>query len=160
MPVQSGEPVKHDIAIEKKQIDEKEFWDLIKMGFVHPSNLKWSSSIHLMPKKKHRSGRTLDDFRRLNFITILYRYNFSEKFNGGTLFCKINLVSAFHPILVSSSDAYKTKTITPVRLFELEWLPFGLKNAASQQLAKCLSTKLIQTTAYHSQSIRIVERFH
>jgi hypothetical protein len=54
----------------------------------------------------------------------------SANMDGCTVFSKIDLVSAFHQVPIAPEDRQKTAVITPFGLFEYNYMPFGLCNAA------------------------------
>jgi hypothetical protein len=60
----------------------------------------------------------------------------SANMDGYTVFCKIDLVKAFHQVPNAPEDRQKTAIITPFGLFEYNYMPFGLCNAA-QTLQGC-----------------------
>jgi hypothetical protein len=54
----------------------------------------------------------------------------SANMDGCTVFSKIDLVKAFHQVPIAPEDRQKTAVITPFGLFEYNYMPFGLCNAA------------------------------
>jgi Reverse transcriptase (RNA-dependent DNA polymerase)/RNase H-like domain found in reverse transcriptase len=54
----------------------------------------------------------------------------SANMDGCTVFSKIDLVKAFHQVPIAPEDRKKTAVITPFGLFEYNYMPFGLCNAA------------------------------
>jgi hypothetical protein len=117
----------------KRCIAEEEFTALEKAGIISRSTSPWASPLHMVPKKDG-SWRPCGDYRRLNTITVPDRYplpnimDLSANMDGCTVFSKIDLVKAFHQ--VATEDRQKTAVITPFGLFEYNYMPFGLCNAA------------------------------
>jgi hypothetical protein len=76
------------------------------------------------------------DYHRLNTITVPDRYplpnlmDLSTNMDSCMVFSKIDLVKAFHQVPIASEDRQKTAVITPFGLFEYNYMPFGLCNAA------------------------------
>jgi cytoskeleton-associated protein 5 len=87
-----------------------------------------------MVPKKDASWRPCGDYHRLSTITVRDRYplpnmmDLTANMDGCTVFSKIDLVKAFHQI--APEDRQKTAVITPFGLFEYNYMPFGLCNAA------------------------------
>jgi cytoskeleton-associated protein 5 len=54
----------------------------------------------------------------------------SANIEGCTIFSKIDLAKAFHQVPIAPEDRQKTEVITPFELFEYNYMPFGLCNAA------------------------------
>jgi hypothetical protein len=98
-----------------------------------PIALDVASPLH--PQERRRL-KTLDDCRSLNATTVLYQYparhiaDFAKQLVGRRVFSTIDLVKAYHQILVHSDDIVKTATITPFGLFEFPYMSFGLRKAA------------------------------
>jgi hypothetical protein len=54
----------------------------------------------------------------------------SSNMEGCTVFSRIDLIKAFHQVPIAPEDRQKTAVITPSGLFEYNYMPFGLCNAA------------------------------
>jgi hypothetical protein len=106
-----------------------------KQGIICRSNLPWASTLHLVPKKDG-SWRLCGDYHCLNAITIPDRYplpnmqSLNDSMAGCTVFAKIDLVKAYHQILIAEADIPKTAIATPVGLWEFLFMAFGLRIAA------------------------------
>jgi hypothetical protein len=119
----------------KCRISEEEFAALEKAGIVSCSTSPWASPLHMVPKKDG-SWCPCGNYHRLNTITVPDRYplpnmmDLSANMEGCTIFSKIDLVKAFHQVPIAPEDRQKTAVITPFGLFEYNYMPFGLCNAA------------------------------
>ncbi|GFV19966.1 retrovirus-related Pol polyprotein from transposon 297 [Trichonephila clavipes] len=79
--------------------------------------------------------RICGDYRRLNSVTTPDRYpirhiqDFTHCLEGKRVFSKLDLIKAYHQIDVEKSDIPKAAVITPIGLFEYNFMTFGLVNA-------------------------------
>lgn len=89
-----------------------------------------------MVPKKEDSWRPCADYHRFNAVNRPERYpiKFIEEvltgLAGKRIFSKIDLLRAFHQILIAKSDIPKTTVITPFDLYGFLLMMFGLRNAA------------------------------
>jgi hypothetical protein len=84
---------------------------------------------------KDGSWRPCGNYQRLNMIITPEKYplpnlqGLSNGLDGWSIFSKVVLVKGYHQIPVAPEDIPKTAIITPFRLFEYLFTPFGLSNA-------------------------------
>lgn len=77
--------------------------------------------------------RVCGDFMRLNTITLnccplLWIGDFTS-LQGSTIFSKLNLVQAYHQILIVDEDIHKTVVTILFKLYKFTRKPFGFRNA-------------------------------
>ena len=124
------------LSEEKYQVAKAEFQKLLNSGVISPSESEWASPLHIV-KKADGGFRPCGDFKALNSVCKSDRYHvpninsFSAKLANKKCFSKIDLASAYHQIKVHPDDVPKTAITTPFGLYEFNFMPFGLKNAAA-----------------------------
>jgi len=108
---------------------------MLNDGTARSSEGSCSSAVHLFPKKDRGWG-PCGDYRELNARTIPNRYpvcyinDYSHLLAGFTIFLAIDLVRAYHQILVHSDDVHNTAFTIPFWLFEFALISLVLRNAA------------------------------
>jgi hypothetical protein len=108
---------------------------MLRNGTARCSDSPWASPLHLIPKKED-GWRPCGDYCELNARTVPDQYpvrhiaDFAQQLAGCRIFSTIYLVKAYHQIPVHLDDIAKTAIITPIGLFELPYMSFGLRNAA------------------------------
>ena len=114
---------------EKLKIAKIAFDAFQRFGIIRPSKSPYSSTLHMVPKKKIGDWRPCVDYRSLNHITVrdscpLLRLSMIELNGRKNVFSKLDLVKAYHQIPIHSDDTEKkTAVTTPFRLLEFIRMP-------------------------------------
>ena len=107
------------LAPERFKITQQEFDHMLQLGIIRFTDSNWSSPLHMVPKRTPQDWRSCGDFRALNNVTEPYWYqvphlhDFTAVLQGATIFSHIDVVRAYHQILVAPEDIPKTAITTP-----------------------------------------------
>ncbi len=110
--------------------------EALKQGYIIPSTSPAASSFFFVAKKDG-GLRPCIDYRKLNEITVKFRYPLPlvptalEQLRGATIFTKLDLRSAYNLIRIREGDEWKTAFVTPTGHYEYRVMPYGLVNAPS-----------------------------
>ncbi|CAF1550382.1 unnamed protein product, partial [Adineta steineri] len=129
---------------------------LLDAGLICTSQSPYAAPT-LLVKKKDQSWRLVNDYKKLNSITIKDNYplpnmeiTLQSLGAGYSFFSKLDLKSGFWQFPINPSDRAKTAFITPFGLFEWLVLPQGLRNSPptfqrtmSNVLSSCTDCSLI-----------------
>ena len=113
----------------KAQLDE-----LVRQGILEKSDSGWSSPICLV-RKKSGEVRICADLRKLNAVTRLPAYpvpridDTLEALAGSSLFCVLDMNSAYHQIPIKPEDRDKATITTPFSNYRYTRVCFGLSSA-------------------------------
>ena len=94
--------------------------DLLKKGFITPSNSPFGAPVMIIAKPNGVGYRVVCDWRALNNITIKNRYPLPridetiDKLGGSIVFSSLDLNSGYYQIRISEEDASKTSFTTPM----------------------------------------------
>lgn len=102
-------------------------------------------------KKKDGKLRLVQDYRKLNDITVKNRYplplatDIINRLKGATIFIKFDVRWGYHDIRIKEGDEYKAAFVTNQGLFEPKVMFFGLTNspATFQTLMNTIFADLI-----------------
>ncbi|GJY99085.1 putative reverse transcriptase domain-containing protein [Tanacetum coccineum] len=122
------------LAPSKLQELSTQLQELSDKGFIRPSSSPWGASV-LFVKKKDGSFWMCIDYRKLNKLTVKYRYpllridDLFDQLQGSSVYSKIDLRSGYHQIIVREEDIPKTTFRTRYGHYEFQVMSFGLTNA-------------------------------
>ena len=118
---------------EQKELDA--FLDKnLKSGRIHPSKSPFTSAFFFVKKKDGRL-RLVQDYRKLNNITVKNRYplplisELIDKLKTAKYFTKLDIRWGYNNIRMKDSDEWKAAFCTNRGLFELLVMFFGLTNS-------------------------------
>jgi hypothetical protein len=111
------------------------FEELERLGIVSRSQSAWASPLHMV-LKPNGTWRPCGDYCHLNAVTVPDKYplpnlqDLLAHLHGSTIFSKLDLEKGYYQVPMQKDDIPKTAIITPFGLFQINFMPFGLKNAA------------------------------
>ncbi|KMQ89017.1 enzymatic polyprotein endonuclease reverse [Lasius niger] len=117
---------------------------MLNDGIIRTSASQWNAPLLVVPKKissTDASGkpklRVIVDFRQLNNLTIGDSFllpnitDILDQLGNVKYFTTLDLASGYHQIPMAERDKNKTAFSTPYGHYELNRMPFGLKNASA-----------------------------
>lgn len=124
--------------------------DTLAKGYIVPSKSPMVSPVFLI-KKKDGKLRFMQDYQKLNAVTIKNRYplplasNIINRLTKAKIFTKFDVRWGYNNIRIKEADQWKAAFITNRRSFELRVIYFGLTNspATFQTLINTIFADLI-----------------
>ena len=119
-------------------------------GYIVPSKSPMASPVFFV-KKKDGKLRLIQDYRKLNDITVKNRYplplasDIINKLKGAKIFTKFDVRWGYHNVRIKEGDEWKAAFVTNRGLFEPRVMFFGLTNspATFQALMNAIFADLI-----------------
>ena len=134
---------------EQEELDRFISENLAK-GYIVPSKSPMASPVFFI-KKKDSKLRLIQDYRKLNEITVKNRYplplasDIINKLKDATIFTKFDVRWGYHNVRIKEGDEWKAAFVTNKGLFEPKVMFFGLTNspATFQSLMNIIFADLI-----------------
>jgi transposase InsO family protein len=120
---------------EKAEV-ERQVADLLRKGYIEPSQSPWGAPVLFVPKKDG-GLRMCIDYRALNKLTVKNRYplprieDLLDQLQGAKVFSGLDLASGYWQIRIEDDDVPKTAFRTHVGHYQWRVLSFGLTNCPS-----------------------------
>lgn len=119
--------------MEKQSLDE---WldEELRKGYIRKSKSPLAAPVFFF-KKKDGKLRLVQDYRKLNAVTIKNRYpipritDLIDSLSQAKIFTKIDLRWGYNNVRIKQGDEWKTAFITHRGLFEANVMYFGSSNA-------------------------------
>lgn len=118
---------------EQEELD-KFLAENLKKGYIQPSKSPMALPFFFV-KKKDRALRPVQDYRRLNEMTIKNRYplplisELIDKLKGAKYFTKLDVRWGYNNVRIKEGDEHKAAFVTNRGLFEPTVMFFGLTNS-------------------------------
>lgn len=118
---------------EQKELD-KFLEENLQKGYIRPSSSPLSSGFFFV-RKKDGTLRPVQDYRRLNDITIKNSYplplisSIVDKLSKSKYYTKLDLRARYNNIRIKEGDEWKMAFVTPRGLYEAMVMFFGLCNS-------------------------------
>ncbi|GBG63373.1 hypothetical protein CBR_g37731 [Chara braunii] len=122
------------LSIPKATEHKHQLEELLRLGFIKPSNSPWGAPI-LFARKADGTLRLCIDYRGLNRYMVKNNYpmprsdELFDRLAGKRFFTKIDLRSGYHQIRVAAADQPKTAFRSRFGHYEFTVMSFGLTNA-------------------------------
>ena len=106
----------------------------LRKGYICPSKSPIAAPVFFV-KKKDGTLRLVQDYRRLNEITVKNRYpipritDLIDSLSQASIFTKIDLRWGYNNVRIKKGDEWKTAFVTHRGLFEAKVMYFGFSNA-------------------------------
>jgi hypothetical protein len=120
----------HHRAETEKLIDE-----FLQAGIIQESSSPYAAPAFIVPRKDHRPGRLVVDYRALNKITIPdasplpnIEDTLQDLGKGFCYFSKLDLKNGYHQFLIPEADRQKTAFVISTGHYEFLTLPMGPTN--------------------------------
>ena len=140
----------YPMPVNKQKVLEEFIKENLEKGYIVPSKSPMASPVFFV-KKKDGKLRLIQDYRKLNAITILNRYplplatDIINKLKRAKIFTKFDVRWGYHNIRIKEGDEWKAAFVTNQGLFEPKVMFFGLTNspATFQALMNSIFADLI-----------------
>ena len=106
----------------------------LQKGYIRPSKSPIAAPVFFV-KKKDGTLRLVQDYRKLNEITVKNRYpipritDLIDSLSQASIFTKIDLRWGYNNVRIKKGDEWKTTFVTHRGLFEAKVMYFGFSNA-------------------------------
>ncbi|CAM4615401.1 unnamed protein product [Lepidochelys kempii] len=133
----NAHPIKvqpYQVSPQAKTAIEWKILDMLQMGVICPSRSAWASPVVVVPKPDEKIHFCLD-YRKLNDVTHPDNYpmpctdELLEKLGRAQFISTVDLTKGYWQVPLDESTKERSAFITNVGLYEINVLPFDLRNA-------------------------------
>ncbi len=124
----------YPLSRNESQAMEEYVDEALNSGFIRPSTSPAAAGFFFV-EKKDGGLRPCIDYRRLNNITIKFRYPLPlvpsalEQLREAKIYTKLDLRSAYNLVRIKEGDEWKTAFLTTRGHYEYQVMPYGLANS-------------------------------